>query len=280
MATRTSMNNTATATDEATPAKQRAVAEDSDGGPRSPTRTLRILELVAESNGMLTLAQLSQRLAIPKTSSFSLLRPLVAQNYLVYKDGRYSLGPGTYRLTFLANRSSFFRSVRPVLEKLSQATGETVSLSMVNLSDQVLEYMDVVESTRAVRYVVKAGERRPLYSVSAGLVLLAWQDPSVVESYLDSTQLNRFTASTVIDRAAIIERLAVIRQTGHVIAVGEYSDDVFGFAAPVFSDETKVIAALSIGAPASRAFQNKESYVSALRDAAATLSRMFSATEL
>ncbi len=197
-----------------------------------------------------------------------------------YQDGRYSLGPGTYRLTFLANRSTCLRSVRPVLEKLSQNTGETVSLSVINVSDQLLECMKVVESTRGVRHVVKSGESRPLYCIFAGLVLLAWQDRSAVESYLDATQLERITASMGNDRAAIIERLAVIRQTGHVITVGEYPDDVFGFAAPVFSDETKVIAALSIGAPAARAFQNKESYVSALREAAITLPRMFSGSEL
>jgi len=259
--------------------RERAVSHvASNAGPRSPTRTLSILELVAESNGQLTLAQLSHRLAIPKTSSFNLLRPLVAQNYLTCLDGKYFLGPGTYRLTFMAKRSSFLKSVRPALERLAADTGETVSLGMLDLSERQLEYMDVVESTRSVRYVVKTGDRRPLYCVSSGLVLLAWQSPEAVAHYLDSTPLVRLTASTIVDRPTLIERLAEVRAAGYVVSAAGYSDEVFGFAAPIFSHPDRVVAALAIGAPVSRAFQNKEAYVDFLTRQAKEVSRMFSAS--
>lgn len=246
-----------------------------DGGPRSPTRTLRILELVAEANGSLSLAQLSQRLAIPKTSSFSLLRPLVAQNYLVHADKKYWLGPATFRLSFLANRSSLFGSLHPLMERLSVTLGETASIGMLDSNEGDFQYMDVVESTRAIRYVVKPGTHRPLYCVSSGLVLLAWQSPQWIDHYLETAELKPLTASTITDPVKLRQRLCEVRERGYVVTTGEFSEEVFGFAAPIFSHPGRIVAALAIGAPAARAFQKKEDYVVLLTETAAEMSRLF-----
>jgi IclR family acetate operon transcriptional repressor len=259
-------------TDDFTPAAERI---QDDGGPRSPTRTLRILELVAEANGGLTMAQLSQRLNIPKTSSFSLLRPLVAQNYLVSIGKKYWLGPAMFRLTFLANRSARLGSLRPVLEKLVSDSGETAALSMIDPVEREMEYVDVVESQRSIRYVVTPGTKRPLYCVSAGLVLLAWQPQEWIDDYLNNTELKAFTASTITSKEALQKRLARVRQEGHVVNLAEFSDDVYGFAAPVFSHPGRVVAALAIGAPVARAFHKKEEYVRLLMEAAAEMSHLF-----
>ncbi len=238
-------------------------------------RTLRILELVAEANGSLTLAQLSQRMAIPKTSAYSLLRPLVAHNYLVYADKKYRLGPATFRLTFMANRSSLFGNLHPLMEKLSDEISETVSLSMLDPTERVIEYMSVVESNKSIRYVVKTGTRRPLYCVSSGIVLLAWQADAWIDYYLKTTDFQQFTAATVTDPKQLRRRLSDVREKGFVISVGEFSDDVYGFSAPVFSHQDRVVAALGIGAPSSRAFQHKEFYLGLLIETAAKMSQLF-----
>jgi IclR family acetate operon transcriptional repressor len=264
-------------TDESTPA---AELIQEDGGPRSPTRTLRILELVAEANGGLTMAQLSQQLNIPKTSSFSLLRPLVAQNYLVSIGKKYWLGPAMFRLTFLANRTARLGSLRPMLEQLVSATGETAALSMIDPIGRDMEYVDVVESQRSIRYVVTPGTKRPLYCVSAGLVLLAWQTQEWIDEYLTNTELKAFTASTITSKDRLQERLARVRQEGHVVNLAEFSDEVYGFAAPVFSHPGHVVAALAIGAPAARAFQKKEEYVRLLMETAAEMSHLFQGNRL
>lgn len=246
-----------------------------DGGPRSPVRTLRILELVAEANGSLTLAQLSQRMAIPKTSAYSLLRPLVAHNYLVYADKKYWLGPATFRLTFMANRSSLLGSLHPLMEQLSDTISETVSLSMLDPTERVIEYMSVVESNKSIRYVVKTGTRRPLYCVSSGIVLLAWQEDAWIDDYLKTTEFHQFTAATETDPKRLRRRLSDVREKGYVISVGEFSEDVYGFSAPVFSHQDRVVAALGIGAPSSRAFQHKEFYLGLLIETARKMSQLF-----
>ena len=247
--------------------------EGSDAsGPRSPTRTLRILELIAENNNNLTLAQVSQHLSIPKTSLLSLLRSLVAQNYLISQAGKYRLGSATYRLTFMINRNPFIRTIRPALERVAQSVGETVSFCMFDASKREVEYSDLIESARSIRYVVDVGTTRPLYCVAAGLAILAWQDPEWIENYLDTIPLKQITAATVIDKASIIERLREIRTKGYAISAGEFSEDVFGFAAPVFSHPGQVSFAIGIGAPSVRAFSKKEEYAKVVHDEAAAIS--------
>ncbi len=247
--------------------------EGSDAsGPRSPTRTLGILELIAENNNNLTLAQVSQHLSIPKTSLLSLLRSLVVQNYLISQDGKYRLGSATYRLTFMVNRNPFVRTIRPSLERVARSVGETVSFCMFDESKSEVEYSELIESTRSIRYVVDAGTTRPLYCVAAGLAILAWQDPEWIENYLDTTSLKQITAATIVDKAAIIERLRDVRTNGYAISAGEFSEDVFGFAAPVFSHPGQVTFAIGIGAPSVRAFSKKEEYAKVVRDEAAAIS--------
>ncbi len=254
-------------------AAEDAGATEGSSGPRSPIRTLRILEIIAESPDGVSLAQLSQRLDIPKTSLFNMLRPLAAQGYLLQLASRYLLGPATLRLSIRTSRnSSFLRAIRPTLELYAARLGETVGFIMLDESNAHTEYMDVVEGNRPIRHVVRAGEVRPLYCTAAGLAILAWQPRQQVQRYLESVELKRVTAATVVDKAAILKRLESIRRDGVCVTVGEYSDEVCGIAAPVFCRPGVAFGAISAGAPISRAFAAKEAYVRLVKQGAQGIS--------
>jgi IclR family transcriptional regulator, acetate operon repressor len=243
--------------------------------PRSPIRTLRILELISEAGESMPLAAISQQLSIPKTSTLSLLRPLVSLGYVLQSDGRYRLGPMTYRLMLLASRTPFTRSLRPALEALSRETGETASLCVLDPNRREIEYVEISETDRSVRYVVKPSERRPLYAVSAGLVFLAYQSDEWISDYIDNLSMERFTSSTMASPEQLLRRIEQVRQDGYAVGAGEYSEDVFGFAAPILSRGGSIMAVMVLGGPASRAFANKETYVAKLLKAAHELSAKF-----
>lgn len=76
----------------------------------------------------------------PKTSSFRLLRPLVAQNYPFLIGKKYWLGSAMFRLTFLANRSARLGSWRPTLEQRVSSTGETTALRMIDPIECNMQY--------------------------------------------------------------------------------------------------------------------------------------------
>src|SRR4051812_21258378 len=101
-------------------------------GPRSLARLLGLFDAVAASTEGLTLAKLSVALGAPKSSLLMLLRPLVRSDYLIHEDGRYRLGTAAFRLasTIQATRS-LPRLMRPYLEKLVAASGETAYLAVM-----------------------------------------------------------------------------------------------------------------------------------------------------
>ena len=74
-------------------APETADAESSTGGVTAVTRALRVLECFGMDDPQLTLAEMSRRTGMHKTTTLRLARTLAAEHYLVQKeDGSWRLG--------------------------------------------------------------------------------------------------------------------------------------------------------------------------------------------
>jgi DNA-binding IclR family transcriptional regulator len=244
------------------------------GGPRSLARVLGLFEAVANSGDGLTLAALSVALSAPKSSLLMLLRPLAQSGYLVHEGGRYRLGAAAFRLasTIQATRS-LPRLMRPFIERLVAATGESAYLAVIDPDQGMGEYVDGVESPHAVRYWVPVGTRRNLYSGAAGKMLLAHQPEPWRERYLRNIVLKPVAAHTVTSKTALRRELESIRRVGCSISRGEAVDGAAGIAAPVFTQDGRIAAALLLCAPLERFDRELPGYRRALLDVAARASK-------
>lgn len=242
--------------------------------PRWMNRLLGLFEAIAVEPEGLTLARLAVLLQSPKSSLLTLLRPLVAQGYLIHKDGRYSLGSETYRFatTILMTRK-FSSLMRPIMEDLMRSSGETVILATLDRQADVIVYQDVVESVQSIRYVVPAGEKRLLYASAGGRLMLAYQEEAWREGYLARTKLEALTDRTLTDVNALREVLADICKAGYAFSIGHAVSGAAGVAAPIFDADGTVLAALVLGAPEARAQANKDELVRLITLAAAKASR-------
>ncbi len=222
-------------------------------GPRSVTRIIGLLEVLAKSPNGLSLANLSTSLESPKSSLLTLLRPLVAENYLSHSESRYYIGPFMYRLSgdILAARN-FPRMMRPYLEELAIRTEESVYLSVIDMDSQMVTHIDGIDSQNPVRYVSPLGAPRPLHCTAPGRLLLAYQNEETQERYLKSAKLKAMTWRTVTDRSTLRKQLKEIREEGISISISELSEGAAGIAVPVFDTDGTVAAALVIAAPAER----------------------------
>jgi IclR family transcriptional regulator, acetate operon repressor len=124
-----------------------------------------------------------------------------------------------------------------------------------------------VDSANPVRYTVPTGTTRPLYVSSGGQMLLAYQEPAWVDSYIRSTRLEPLTARTVTDPKELRDRLATIRREGFSISLGETVPGAAGIAAPIFNADGSVTAGLLIGAPLDRFEQELPELKRLLREA-------------
>jgi DNA-binding IclR family transcriptional regulator len=164
--------------------------------------------------------------------------------------GRFRLSMRLATLGEVARQStSLQRLARPVLERLTQKTGETSNL--VVLSGPAAVNLELVESPRPVKHVGWLGRRLPLHATAAGKSLLAWQPQEAISDLL-SEPLQRFTPATITDRQELDKVLERVRKRGYADAIGELEDDLVGIAAPVRDHTGKVAAAVTLSAPLSR----------------------------
>jgi IclR family transcriptional regulator, acetate operon repressor len=230
-------------------------------GPRSLTRILGLFDVLAKKPDGLTLAELNTVLESPKSSLLNLLRPLVAEGYLMHSHGFYRLGPTAFRLA--ANIMSvwnFSKLVRPYLEELAARSKESVYIGVLDREAQVITYVDAIDSGHSIRYAITVGANRPLYCTAAGRVLLAFAEPEFQEDYMRTAKLVRRTEHTVTDRKELRKKLDEIRRTGLATSVSEMFEGSAALAAPIYGSQGKVIAAIAIGAPAGR-FESELPYL-------------------
>jgi IclR family KDG regulon transcriptional repressor len=227
-------------------------------GPRSALRVMDILLAVAAEPEGLSLAKISDRLKLPKTSVFSLLRALEGGGYLRNHDGRYSLGDQALKLgASLGQARSFPKCARPVLEWLARETGETILLGVLSEEGHEISYVDVIESEKPLRFAVRVGNRRPLYCTAAGKAMLAFSPKTFRTRYLAQTKFVKFTydTSTKDELAAMFPE---IRRRGVVVDANGIIDGATGIASPCFDDASLVACSITIAGPTARLLETRE----------------------
>jgi DNA-binding IclR family transcriptional regulator len=241
-------------------------------GPRSLTRLLGLFDVLSLSPGGLSLAELNVTLESPKSSLLNLLRPLVAESYLLHADGIYRLGPSIFRLAAgVMSAWNFPKLIRPFMEELCERTGESVLLAVLNHEAEVMTYVEIIDSPHPVRYQIPVGTTRPLYASSAGRLLLAYAPEPWRDSYLSTVQFRTRTA-TPVTRAALSRELQRIRSEGVSVSIDSYLVGLGAVAAPLFDGDGRCIASLNIAGPSDRFRDELEHFKQAVMEVAARAS--------
>ena len=198
---------------------------------KSATRTLDILEFVANAPTCPSLPEISQELAIPKSSLSLLLTTLVQRDYLrhIGPRGGFGLGPASQRFADQVSRArGAVARVMPFLRGINRALNETTGY--FEWLDDEMECVETQPCTQQLSYSMRIGERSRPYASACGKVLLAQLSDAELEDYLRSIELIPYTGSTVVDRDRLLAEIADIRRTGVGRAFGEYAAGVIAIA--------------------------------------------------
>lgn len=142
---------------------------------KSAVRTVALLELLAaRGDRPARLRELSEELSVPRSSMYALLQTLVEHGWVrtdatgsLYGIGIRALLTGTSYL----DSDKRVRTVRPYLDKASDALGETIHLARLDGSDVV--YLATRESHEYLRTISRVGRRVPAHAGALGKALLA-----------------------------------------------------------------------------------------------------------
>ncbi|GAA1913601.1 IclR family transcriptional regulator [Nocardioides lentus] len=204
-----------------------------------------------EPEGATTTAAASYA-ALPRPTAHRLLGDLAAEGLVERAaDGRWLLGPELWLLgRSAASRYDAVGLARPVLARLSDATGESAFLS-VRRGDETVCLVQHDGSFPIRSHVLHEGIRFPLGVASAGLVLLAHLSGPERASYLDSADLvGRWGPAHARD--AVERRVRATRRTGYAVNPGLVVEGSWGMAAAVFDEAGAPAWALSLTGVASR----------------------------
>jgi len=222
-------------------------------GPKSVARSLRLLLALADAEEGARLADLAERVDLPVPTVHRLLQALIAEGFALQDLGsrRYELGPSATRLADHSQTHEALRHrARPILERVMEACGETVFLT-VRVGDQ-LQYVDTVMPSTTVRMVGRPGDRDLLHATSQGKVLLAFLPPQRRDEIVQYLRFDRFTERTITDPHDFALELGRVRSKGFAVQDEEREAGIRAVAAPVLDPGGYPVAALCIGAPAFR----------------------------
>jgi DNA-binding IclR family transcriptional regulator len=240
---------------------------------RSVDRAVAILDLLAE-NGWRAGAEVARDLGVHRSTALRLLGTL-ERHALVERDPRtakYRLGRRLPQLARVVTGELDLRHVaRPVCEALAASTGETVTLDILD-GDEIVPIEQSTGST-ALMSVNWLGRRTPVHCTASGKVILAFAaDP--VRQRLLASPLEPLTGRSVVDVAELDKQLAAARIAGYARTFEELEMGLDAIAAPVYSADGEVVAAIDVSGPAHRLQADGGlDLVGLTKDAAADVSR-------
>ena len=137
------------------------------------------------------------------------------------------------------------------MRELHRLIQQPVNLSM-RQGDEIV-YVERAYSERSGMQVVRAiGGRAPLHLTSTGKLFLAFDDPQRLRAYATRTGLPGHTRNSITQLPALERELSKARQYGIARDNEELELGVRCMAAGIYDDQNKLVAGLSISAPADR----------------------------
>jgi DNA-binding IclR family transcriptional regulator len=240
-------------------------------------KAFRLLEAMAAERSDKSLAELAQLAHLTKPTAHRILKSLADLGYVNHAGGGiYRLGDRLLRIVLGRDQERLIAAARSILADLRETTGETVNLGI--LQDRRIVYLLSLESSYPLRRVAVGQEMHPFQCTALGRAIAAHLPAAQLERLLAS-EFDRRTPHTVVDARALKKLLALTKARGYSIEEDETDPGVTCVGAPVFHED-RVVAALSVSAPSSRAnTAAKIEWARHVRDAAARLSSDISRKE-
>ena len=155
---------------------------------KSAARVFDVFGLLVHHPDGLSLTEISDALAFPKSSAHGLLNTMVARGYLRegLRDRTYRLGPALFELgsAYIAS-TDLVSDGWEIVRATARACNETVHLAVLDGSDVL--YVAKEESTNTIRMVSAVGKRVPAYATGVGKILLANFAESDLHRHIPST---------------------------------------------------------------------------------------------
>ncbi len=232
-------------------------------------KCVRILTLFSEATPVLEVAEIAERLQLPRSTTYRYISALKAHNFVEEAPGGagYRLGGRILELAATMARKPLREVALPHMERIARETGETALLC--GLREHVGVCLEKVDGTHALRVSYELGETYPLHAGATGKAIFAHLGAQERQAVIRDVGLPRFTDTTITSPAELKKELDRIRKLGYAESHGETIMGTHGIAAPIFSPSGRIVGSIGVSVPKLRAEEeNRQKLIRLVVDAA------------
>ena len=213
---------------------------------QSVLKALDVMDVFSPSEPRLTLAEISSRLDLPKSTVHNLLNTLVSRRFIEKADSdHYALGTGLIPLMQAVRVNAEIRDrAAPLLREMADAAKETVYFT-VRDGDYVL-YLYAVETKGRLMARTAVGQRSEMHCTGVGKAILSTLSREEVEEVISSRGLAAYTENTITDAEKLHRELAVCRERGYAFDCQEHEVGTYCVGAAIRDASNLAIGGCSI----------------------------------
>jgi len=209
-------------------------------------RAAAILDLIAASAHGMTVAELAERLTLPKSSTHNLCGTLAHVGQLHREaDGRYRLGPAIARYAeAFTEQTDLTREFGHALDGLAEAD---VAYLLATVDERDTVYLGHRNGSHPIGLNFRNGMRLPAPFTSTGKAILATLPDDEIRRLFRGHWPRALTPSSVANVDALLVQLAQVRERGWSVDAGEVRDGLRFYGAPVCAaGSTRAVGAVSV----------------------------------
>jgi IclR family transcriptional regulator, KDG regulon repressor len=216
------------------------------------SRALDVIEVFMTVPGPLTIAQIGQRVDIPRSTLHELVYTLRERGYLDADSDGFRLGLRLFELgSRYRSRLDLAAAGQEEAQEIVDACDETSQVAILDGTEVV--YIAKVEGTNVLRLVSAVGLRLPATCTGVGKALLASLPLGELDArYPTDADLPVMTPNSIRTRRALHAELEATRARGYALDDCESNIAVRCVAAPVIDGSGAAVAAISVSVPTVR----------------------------
>lgn len=209
----------------------------------------------------LSLAQLADRVELPRSTVHRIVTALVAEGFLVSASpaGRVRIGPEFARLAS-ATRTDVWKEAEPYMRRIWDDLSETVECSILEGDHVRLIY--TIPARHHLRVSADVGTIFPLHCSSKGRAILAAYEPDVAARMLPAA-LEAYTDKTLTSMDDLLAELAKVRAAGIAYDFEEATLGICAVSIAIRASSGGLLA-ISVAVPTQRYWDLAERITSAL----------------
>jgi DNA-binding IclR family transcriptional regulator len=201
---------------------------------RQAANVLELMEYFARRKRPATMAEISDDLGWPRSSTFNLVGTVAEKGWLYEprQRGGYYPSPRWLALArIVADAEPLPEAAHGLIARIARETGETTAVAALAGTSAI--FLDVVESQQPVRYFAKIGDRVPIHASSVGRAILAQHSPEERQAIYRRINFERFSDTTPMSAERIEADLQDAAARGYHQSASEYIPDLAGVALPL-----------------------------------------------